>query len=105
MASIIVSSDLESGQRIWRGNLHVKGHRNDMVVPCVAVRYLTPSRPSVQDANGWPSHIHCDSSKVKQCSSVYQYINEASSQWYVRFAPVNEQGSETQDQTLVQLVK
>ncbi len=94
-----------SGDRIWRGSLYVRGHRNEMTVPCVAMRYQTPTRPPVHGTQGWPARIHCDSSKLKQCSKVFKYINEPASQWYVRFAAVDEEGKEVSDPKLVQLVK
>ena len=49
--------------------------------------------------------MHCDSSKLKQCGNVFHSMNEPSSQWYVRFAPVNGEGMETEEPKLVELVK
>lgn len=93
------------GQRIWQGCLFVRGHRNDMVVPCVALRHPTTGRPAVVDASGWPGQIHCISDKLKQCSSVFNFINEPTAQWYVRFAPVDPDGLKISNPKLVQLVK
>lgn len=95
-----------SGQRIWQGSVHISGHRNRLVVPCVAVRYETPDRPPVHDSVGWPQEMKCDASKLKQVASVFQYINAPESQWYVRFAPVDaETGIESSHAKLVQLLK
>lgn len=93
------------GQSIWKGLLHVHGHRKDIAFPCVAVRYPKPSRPSVVDAGGWPQHLHCDSTKLKRVVNVFQYMNKPGGQWYVRFAAIDGNGAECQHLKLVQLVK
>lgn len=61
MASLTVDAFPSGpGERIWQGNLNVRGNRNNIAVPCVGVRYLTPNRPSIIFADGWPQNINCD---------------------------------------------
>ena len=93
------------GHRIWQGHLRVRGHRNHMLVSCVAERYSIPDRQCVRDASGWPSTLSCDSSKLKQWADVTPCMNEPRSQWYVRLAPVDGNGAESLDAKLVQSVK
>lgn len=93
------------GAHIWQGNLHLRGHHTDMVVPCVALSHPTPHRPAITDAIGWPSQMHCDLAKLQQCANVFGYMNDPTSQWYVRFAPIDENGAECQPPEFAQLVK
>lgn len=93
----VTSTELTEGQCIWRGNLHVRGHRNNMILPCVARRYSTPGKLPIYDATGWPTSILCDSTKIIQCENVFQYVNEPASLWYARFLPLDEDGNEVHD--------
>ena len=104
------SSDFHSamfatGQRIWQGSLHVRGHRNEMVLPCVGVRYQVPMRRKIKDAKSWPQHLELDSSKLKGYASTSQSMHEHDSEWYVRFIPVDDTGAEVDDPKLFQLVQ
>jgi len=94
-----------SGQRIWQGRLHVRGNRNDMVVPCVAIALNSKGRTQMVDAVGWPTELYCESSILKPTTTIWPRLDEPASQWYARLAPVEENGAEMNYPKLVELVK
>lgn len=96
---------LDGSLQVWRGELHVRGLRNNMIVPCVALRHVVEDRAKVSDSHRWPSRITCDSSRLKTIESVFEYLSDAATQWYVRFAAIDQHGAEIQEPKLVQLVR
>lgn len=94
----------DRGQRVWKGNLHVRGHRNDMMVPCVAIQYNLSGKPPIRDTSGWPAQLQCDSSKLTNSTQVLEDMSAPNSQWYVRFAPIDANGVEREESKLIQLV-
>lgn len=92
-------------KKIWSGELHVRGHKNDMVVPCVAFAHVIDTRKPLLDGSNWPSRLQCDSSKLKTYCTVWPCLNDKSSHWYVRFAPVDAAGNDIPEPKLVDLVK
>lgn len=93
------------GTRIWQGYLKVKGGRAEIVVPCVAIQYVTPCRPTVLSATSWPSRIECYASKLKKLAEVLRYVNDPTSQWFVRIASVDERQKESRNQRLSLLLE
>lgn len=93
-ASAVPQTELRQGQIIWRGDLHVKGDRKNMIVPCVARRYFATGKLPIYDASGWPTTILCDSTRIINCNTVAHFINEPTTLWYAKFIPLDENGVE-----------
>lgn len=93
------------GKLVWQGVLPLKGHRNNMVIRCVAIQYHTSNRTGAQDANSWPAQLFCDSAKLKAIMDALPPINALTFQWYICFVPVDAEGNETEEPRLKQLTK
>lgn len=92
------------GRRIWQGFVQVRGHVNDMMIPCAAVQYVTDERGhELIDASGWPFLLQCDAESLRSGAQLVEEMNCA--QWYVRFAAVDGNGCEREEPRLVGLVK
>lgn len=91
--------------RIWRGDLVVRGHRNELIVPVVAEAYAYTSKPFPLDAGSWPSRLHCDAAKLKLQSQVTAALNAPDAQWYIRIVPVDQNGNEADAPKVKQMVQ
>jgi len=92
-------------KKVWAGELHVRGQKNDMVVPLVAFAHIIDTRKPLLDGSNWPSRLQCDSTKLKTYCAVWPCLNDKASHWYVRFAPVDSSGNDVPEPKLVDLVK
>lgn len=95
----------ESGERIWEGNLHVKGKKNDMLVLFVAIQCSAPEKLPLQETSGWPEQLECDVKELKHCSEVFPQMDEPTSQWYVKFVPITQALVEKERSRLEQFMR
>jgi hypothetical protein len=76
-----------------------------LTVPCVAIRYYRKDKAPLENASGWPRQLVCNRKMLKLYGNVSAFINEPTTQWCVRFYPVDANGIERHEPRLVRLIK
>ncbi len=78
---------------VWRGLVELTNENESVQMQCVAKYAPYPQRLPVTSAVYWPRHIRCTNSNSTTYFDTLPELNEADTQWFVEFVPVERDGS------------
>jgi hypothetical protein len=102
-SSLLQGNFVDEPIYIWRGILKVSNQHNNMLLHCVAVKYILSGRSLFQSTDSWPSAHGCGQDVVKKQNEFQGILSDPGTQWYMRLVAVG--GAATRSDIMHKLVQ